>query len=119
MQAVGVAEHVSEERPAIDLAHLRRYTLGNRDIEEEVLQLFASETPHTIEQLARAESDADWQRAAHTLKGTARAVGAWELAERAQEAERLVNWRVQAVRARALASVARAFDDAVVFIGTI
>lgn len=73
----------------IDLAHLGRYTLGDPELEREVLDLFADQMPVTIDALKKASSDKDWQMAAHTLKGSSRAVGAWRLAELALQAERI------------------------------
>jgi len=73
----------------IDLAHLRRFTLGDKRLEEEILKLFIEQAPVTIEAMRRAQTKRDWVRAAHTLKGSARAVGAWRLAELAESAERL------------------------------
>ena len=80
-------------RTAIDHDHLARYTLGNRDLEIEVLELFAGEAPRTLARLRMAaEADVvpprDWQLASHTLKGSARAVGAWKVASAAEAAER-------------------------------
>ncbi|MBL8565433.1 MAG: Hpt domain-containing protein [Hyphomicrobiaceae bacterium] len=80
-------------RTAIDHEHLARYTLGNHDLEIEVLELFAGEAPRTLARLrAAAEADVvpprDWQLASHTLKGSARAVGAWKVASAAEAAER-------------------------------
>jgi len=74
--------------PPIDHVHLGRYTLGNRALEIEVLQLFAGQAPETIAALATATDDRAWHVAAHTLKGSARAVGAWALARAAEDAER-------------------------------
>jgi len=73
----------------VDLAHLRRYTLGDQRLEFEILGLFIEQAPLTIAAMARADCDRDWTRAAHTLKGSARAVGAWRLAKLAERAERL------------------------------
>lgn len=72
----------------IDHVHLGRYTLGNRALEIEVLQLFAGQAPSTLADLAAAHDAKAWHIAAHTLKGSARAVGAWALATAAEEAER-------------------------------
>ena len=73
----------------IDRQHLGRFTLGDASLEFEVLGLFAAQTPLTIAALKDASSDKDWKMAAHTLKGSARAVGAWRLAELALQAESL------------------------------
>ena len=72
----------------IDHAHLSRYTLGNRPLEVEVLQLFAGQVPETFSSLTVANCAKSWHVAAHTLKGSARAVGAWAVAHIAEEAER-------------------------------
>jgi HPt (histidine-containing phosphotransfer) domain-containing protein len=73
----------------VDLVHLRRYTLGDRGLELEILGLFADQLPITIGALKNAPSEKEWAMAAHTLKGSARAVGAWSLATIAESAERL------------------------------
>jgi HPt (histidine-containing phosphotransfer) domain-containing protein len=79
----------SSELP-VDLNHLRRYTLGDKALEQEVLRLFLAQLPETIASLRSAATERDWKMAAHTLKGSSRAVGAWRIASLAQEAEALV-----------------------------
>ncbi|MFN0218469.1 MAG: Hpt domain-containing protein [Hyphomicrobium sp.] len=76
-------------QPVFDLTHLRRYTLGDRELEREVLDLFLGQLPATISALRQAVSDHEWKMAAHSLKGSGRAVGAWSLAQLAEQAERL------------------------------
>jgi HPt (histidine-containing phosphotransfer) domain-containing protein len=71
----------------IDWAHLSRYTMNDKALEHEVLGLFAMEAPRYFAQLQSAASHKAWIEAAHTLKGSARAVGAWAIAECAQAAE--------------------------------
>lgn len=93
----GYARHRRTAEPrqttaAIDRAHLARYTLGDRALEGEILGLFIAEAPRTMARLrAAAEGEAvhpkDWQLASHTLKGSARAVGAWRVAAAAEGAE--------------------------------
>jgi HPt (histidine-containing phosphotransfer) domain-containing protein len=89
----GKGEAVRREAGAaadpLDLAHLRRFTLGDRSLEMEVLHLFIDQAPFTIEAMKEAGTDREWASAAHTLKGSARAVGAWRLATLAEQAERL------------------------------
>lgn len=64
----------------IDLVQLAANTLGNRDLEVQVLHLFKSQSSSTLERLNR-ESDAGIRRdLVHTLKGSARAVGAERVA---------------------------------------
>ena len=73
----------------IDWAHLSRFTLNDRNLEHEVLGLFAMEAPRYLAKMHAASNRKDWIEAAHTLKGSARAVGAWAIAECAQAAETL------------------------------
>ena len=75
--------------PALDRKHLARYTLGDEALEREVLGLFKADTPHRIAALRLAGTDRDWKMAAHTLKGSSRAIGAWRLANSAAAAEAL------------------------------
>ena len=73
-QAPSVAE-------PIDRGYLARFTLGNAALEREVLELFAGQLPLYVGQLRAAASQQDWMLAAHTIKGSALAVGAQRLAE--------------------------------------
>ncbi len=73
----------------VDLVHLSRYTLGERALEREVLELFCTQSLVYLERLREAESDKDWKDVAHSLKGSASAIGAWRAAEAAQRAEAL------------------------------
>lgn len=77
------------ERPVcvLDLVHLRTYTLGMADLEREILGLFLEQLPKSLEALAGSESARDWHMAAHTLKGSALAVGAKRLAAIGANAE--------------------------------
>lgn len=104
----------------VDLAHLRRYTMGDRDLEIEILGLFANQLPVTISALKNALSEKEWRIAAHTLKGSARAVGAWSLATIAESAERLRPLPQQEVRVEVverLEKAARAARDYIASLG--
>lgn len=76
-------------RPVIDRAYLARFTLGNADLEREVLQLFAGQVPGYLTALSNARTVAAWREAAHTLKGSAAAVGAVHVSRLAEAAEAL------------------------------
>jgi len=69
----------------IDLAHLARMTLGDATLERQVLGMFASQSANLIEQLAALPAEAG--ALAHTLKGSARAIGAFRVAECAEAFE--------------------------------
>jgi HPt (histidine-containing phosphotransfer) domain-containing protein len=74
-------------RVPVDHDHLSRYTFGNRELELEVLNLFAAQAPEYVGGLRDARTGKEWRDAAHSLKGSARAVGAHFVAELAQRAE--------------------------------
>lgn len=71
----------------IDRVHLARYTSGDRTLELEVLSLFAGQAGKCLKDLAIARTPQEWKDAAHGLKGSAKAVGAWEVANLASSAE--------------------------------
>src|SRR5262245_20192187 len=79
-------------------AALAHFTLRNEALAREVLELFAAQAPCYLEALRRAATDRDWQRAAHTLKGAAAAVGARQLQRLAELAERVGRGSPRAVR---------------------
>ena len=80
----------SFERP-IDLVHLARQTLGDRDLEREILGLFIVQAKSILNQLEKAAEARARMDLAHTLKGSARAVGAWRVAAAAETCELLVD----------------------------
>lgn len=90
-----------------DLVHLRTYTLGMADLEREILGLFLEQLPKSKAALDQAMSAKDWHMAAHTLKGSALAVGAKRLAEIGAKAE-ATNCKDAAARAAILDQVAEA-----------
>lgn len=73
----------------VDLAILRRYTLDDVALQKEILDLFAGQLEVSVRSLRTAVTTEDWFRAAHTLKGSARAVGAISLASALEDAEAL------------------------------
>lgn len=66
---------------AIDMQHLGRMTLGEPALEVEVLALFAAQSCDLALRLASVPPDA--AVLAHTLKGSARAIGAFRVADAA------------------------------------
>lgn len=76
--------------PTIDYDHLGRYTGGDAALEAEVFSLFRNQIQTWIRLLEPQAEDEDWAAAAHSLKGSARGVGAMRLAEICERAEKLV-----------------------------
>ena len=72
----------------IDLVHLSNQTMGDRNLEVEILKMFSAQMAHYIDMAKAARNKADIYRVAHTIKGAARGVGAIDLAEIALAAER-------------------------------
>lgn len=71
----------SQSRP-IDLVHLAGQTMGDKTLEIEVLQLFASQARRALQEMTEGKP-ADVIAAAHRLKGAASAVGAFIVADAA------------------------------------
>jgi HPt (histidine-containing phosphotransfer) domain-containing protein len=69
----------------IDVAHLKRMTLGDAGLEREVLAMFAAQAARLIEALAARPADS--AALAHTLTGSARAIGAFQVADAAEALE--------------------------------
>ena len=73
-----------DDRP-IDLVHLARTTLGDRSLEREVLELFERQSTLLIARMRT--QPAGLVMLAHTLKGSARGIGAWRVARAAAALE--------------------------------
>ena len=81
------SRHPNLHRP-VDLVHLARYTLGNRTFERQILELFLVQSHLYLKRLKdTAIGTKKWQAAAHTIKLSARDIGAWRLATIAENAE--------------------------------
>ncbi len=101
---------------AVDRAYLARFTLGNAALEQEVLELFATQAPLYLQRLREAATAKDWKEAAHTIKGSASAIGARRLARFAEMAERIGVEVEAAGREEAIAAVTAASDEVCRFI---
>jgi HPt (histidine-containing phosphotransfer) domain-containing protein len=119
----GVRTAVPLEGPAeglggepIDHAYLGRFTQGNVELEREVLELFAAMMPRYLEDLRAAATTKAWKDAAHTIKGSAAAVGARRLARFAEMAEGLdpeaAEACAEACREEAIGAVTAAAEEA-------
>lgn len=102
---------VAGDRP-IDLVHLARQTFGERDLESELLRLFDRQSRQIVDRLTDGPvSESRWRAdLAHTLKGSARAVGAFGVAAAAEAYE--LDARAGADLARALATLSAAVSAA-------
>ncbi|MDO8534012.1 MAG: Hpt domain-containing protein [Xanthobacteraceae bacterium] len=91
-----MASKANKARPAavaaagqgpFDLAHLEQATNGDRALAREVLQLFDRQAEKLLTEIATAADPRRRSEAAHTLKGAARGVGAFVLANAAEAIE--------------------------------
>jgi HPt (histidine-containing phosphotransfer) domain-containing protein len=85
VEMVGAPSIAPVDEP-IDLTHLARMTLGDVSLEHEVLRLFERQATMLIARMqgARASLVA---ASAHTIKGSARGIGAWRIARDAETVE--------------------------------
>jgi len=81
---VGRAEVAAEG--TIDLAHLARMTCGDKSLEAEVLRLFDRQAGMLLARMQQSSPKAVGAFA-HTLSGSARGIGAWEVAAAAEGLE--------------------------------
>lgn len=93
---------------AVDLAHLRRMTLGDAALEREVLSMFSAQASHLAGAIEAEPGAAG--ALTHTLKGSARAVGAFAVADAAAHLETLI--RSGGDKAEALSELADAIAQA-------
>lgn len=80
---------ISGSADPIDWAHLRRATLGDRVLATEVLRLFVGQAGGIAGAIRDATPDAAGALA-HKLKGSARGIGAWPVADAAEHLETLL-----------------------------
>ncbi|NVO16663.1 MAG: Hpt domain-containing protein [Rhodoplanes sp.] len=73
----------------IDRVHLFRMTLGDRHLQDEVLDLFDQQIALLVARMDMAPPAAA-ATLAHTLKGSARGIGAWGVVEAAEAIEMAV-----------------------------
>lgn len=95
---------MSAAKKAVDLSHLSRYTGGDEAINVEVLKMFndqASELVTRLKGILDARDAQSWKEVTHTIKGAARGIGAFPMADAAAFAE-----PIDPVRDRGNASLA-------------
>jgi chemotaxis protein histidine kinase CheA len=107
---------ISASNPPLDLVHLARQCLGDRDLETELLGLFRRQAPALAAQLTGPPSVSleSKARIAHTLRGSALAVGAGRVASAAWRIEELASARgdQSSAEAQAVAALLSAVDEA-------
>jgi HPt (histidine-containing phosphotransfer) domain-containing protein len=72
---------------AVDFGYLEAYAAGDQPVVDEVLALFREQAALWTPLLDVSAEDGAWRDAVHTIKGSARGVGAGALADACAEAE--------------------------------
>lgn len=73
----------------IDFDHLNQYVGGDVGLTAEVFGLFKNQVDMLGSSLVAASDDETWAAVTHSLKGTAKAIGATKLADLCERAEAL------------------------------
>lgn len=97
--AQGAQPHPAEAS-AVDWSYLARQSFGDHELERELLTLFSTQAAAFVARLAQPEQDAGRRAIAHTLQGSARAIGAFDLANAAQDYESALNGAADECAAR-------------------
>jgi HPt (histidine-containing phosphotransfer) domain-containing protein len=95
MNGLSRVEAAEECAPSvIDEDHLGRTTLGDRQLERQVLEIFVRQSTVMLGRVRCRQPDLV-AMAAHTLNGSARGIGAWRVARAAEGLEYAVSEGVQ------------------------
>ncbi|MCB1386022.1 MAG: Hpt domain-containing protein [Nitratireductor sp.] len=89
-QVVTARQQTRMGRP-VDLAHLSSQTMGDAALEGEVLSMFCTQSQIYLKMMQHSCDVTNRIRAAHSLKGAARSIGAFALADRAAEVETAIH----------------------------
>lgn len=90
--SLAYAEEVIEEplqHPSLDIQHLSKQTMGNPELEREVLSIFRRQARQMLFQLEALTDPRGRLEIAHALNGSAKGIGAWRVAEAADRLERM------------------------------
>jgi HPt (histidine-containing phosphotransfer) domain-containing protein len=76
------------DSPPIDIAHLNAQCMDDMALRAEIVMLFAGQTAYLFEAFQQAVGLDARKQAAHAIKGSARAIGAFRLGELAASVEK-------------------------------
>jgi len=94
-----------------DRSHLAQYTLDSPELEREIVGLFVAQLPAILDRLQNGDSREDWRIAAHTLKGSALAIGACKIGDLARKLEPVNSPEQEAKRKKLLSGLVRAVNE--------
>ncbi len=111
---------VSAQARPVDLVHLSRYTGGDPALNAEILQLFSGQAADLMLKLQAVLEARDlkgWKDITHSLKGAARGIGAFAMADAASNAEPALPAPDNTAAIRALQELKREAEAVQLFIG--
>lgn len=79
-----------DSEPEIDFDHLNQYVGGDVSLTKEIFNLFKNQVDMWSKALVADADDDVWSGLTHSLKGTAKAVGAMKLAQVCETSENLI-----------------------------
>ncbi len=77
-------------KAVVDMEHLARYTGGDAALNAEILRLFdaqANDLVARLQVILNARDAKSWKEVTHTIKGAARGIGAFDMADAAARCE--------------------------------
>lgn len=81
---------IFDSEPEVNFDHLNQYVGGDIPLTKEVFGLFKNQVDMWSKALIADADDSIWAGLTHSLKGTARAIGAARLADVCENAEELI-----------------------------
>lgn len=101
----------SEEEPIMNFEMLRGFSLGDVEVEKELIQVFVEQSDINLESLDRTkneEGSVEWHESAHMFKGGAAGIGAAPLAMLCAEAQHFKG--TAAEQSALFGKIAQAYD---------
>lgn len=95
-------------KPIFDREHFAHMTGGDAELQAEIVALFREQAPHVEVHLYPDISG--WREAVHMLKGSARGLGLWVLAEACEAAEAATEAMVDIALANVRTALAQALE---------
>ncbi len=95
-EVLAACQQAGTEKP-VDLVHLSSITMGDPVLEAEILSMFVSQIPSHCERARECGSPEEVRRTAHTIKGSARSIGATRLVQLCEAFEENGNFDLDAL----------------------
>ena len=115
-QFAGEANKQINHSKPIDLVHLSRQTFGSKELENEVLNLFISHSRQCLKRLEAAQTNKEWIDLMHTIKGSARGVGAWKAGDCAENFEKQAEQLSKAEKQEAVLKLKEEVEETIDYI---